>query len=306
MATTPTMTAFLLSGLARAAFRWQGRKALVLGSGGASRDGAARCCASTARRRWSVISRSGPDNYENLAAARGRADCRQHNAARDVPEQRPRARRPAARFRAARPCWTCVYNPARTAAACSTRSGCGIPAMQAGCRCWWRRRSGARSCSPGQRSRTGASRRSNGAVRARLENVVLIGMPGCGKSSVGAAARRAAGPRGASTCDAYIEQQAGKSDPGDLRRGRRRRRSAASRREALRELGKRSGIIHLDRRRLRHAERKLSAAAPERNDLLAAAQSMEAAERTAVRSRRRRAPRRCMPGGNRCTGGLST
>ena len=79
------------------------------------------------------------------------------------------------------------------------------------------------------------------AVRARLENIVIIGMPGCGKSSV---ARRLGERLGREVveCDAYIEQQAGKTIPEIFAEGG----ETAFRRletEALRELGKRSGII---------------------------------------------------------------
>ena len=75
----------------------------------------------------------------------------------------------------------------------------------------------------------------------RGKNLVLIGMPGCGKSSV---ARRLGERLGREVveCDAYIEQQAGKTIPEIFAEGG----ETAFRRletEALRELGKRSGII---------------------------------------------------------------
>ena len=78
-------------------------------------------------------------------------------------------------------------------------------------------------------------------LRHQLANVSLIGMPGCGKSSV---ARRLGERLGREVveCDAYIEQQAGKTIPEIFAEGG----ETAFRRletEALRELGKRSGII---------------------------------------------------------------
>ena len=74
-----------------------------------------------------------------------------------------------------------------------------------------------------------------------MKNLILIGMPGCGKSSV---ARRLGERLGREVveCDAYIEQQAGKTIPEIFAEGG----ETAFRRletEALRELGKRSGII---------------------------------------------------------------
>ena len=77
--------------------------------------------------------------------------------------------------------------------------------------------------------------------KANKDNIILIGMPGCGKSSV---ARRLGERLGREVveCDAYIEQQAGKSIPEIFAEGG----ETAFRRletEALRELRKRSGII---------------------------------------------------------------
>ena len=72
-------------------------------------------------------------------------------------------------------------------------------------------------------------------------HIFIIGMPGSGKSSAAKLLGQALG-REVVECDAYIEEQAGKSIPEIFAEGG----EQAFRRletEALRELGKRSGII---------------------------------------------------------------
>ncbi len=214
-----------------------GKKALVLGSGGAS----AMVC-SVLRQIGSgkvvVISRSGEDNYDNLD---------RHHDARFLVNTTPVGMFP--QNGAAPVDLTCfpeleavvdlVYNPARTALLLQAED-LGIP--NAG----------------GLRMLVAQAKRSaerftdsviDDAVIERIErllsremqNIVLIGMPGCGKSTI---AKRLGEKmdRPVYESDAMIEQKAGRSIPEifseEGEEGFRRRET-----EVLRELGKRSGTI---------------------------------------------------------------
>ena len=214
-----------------------GRKALVLGSGGASvtvcavlRDlGAASV---------TVISRSGPDNYENLE---------RHADAQIIANTTPLGMYPntgsaAVDLRAFPRCegvFDIIYNPARTALLLQAEQ-LGIPCA-GGLSMLVAQAKRSAELFTGTEIADGRVAEIEKAIRMRLENVVLIGMPGCGKSSV---ARRLGERLGREVveCDAYIEQQAGKTIPEIFAEGG----ETAFRRletEALRELGKRSGII---------------------------------------------------------------
>lgn len=214
-----------------------GRKALVLGSGGASvtvcavlRDlGAASV---------TVISRSGPDNYENLD---------RHADAQIIANTTPLGMYPntgsaAVDLRAFPRCegvFDIVYNPARTALLLQAEQ-LGIPCA-GGLSMLVAQAKRSAELFTGTEIADGRVAEIERAVRARLENIVIIGMPGCGKSSV---ARRLGERLGREVveCDAYIEQQAGKTIPEIFAEGGETefRRLET---EALRELGKRSGII---------------------------------------------------------------
>ena len=185
-----------------------GRKALVLGSGGASvtvcavlRDfGAASV---------TVISRFGPDNYENLDL---------HADAQLIANTTPLGMYPntgaaAVNLRAFPRCegvFDIVYNPARTALL--------LQAEQLGIPC-----AGGLSMLVAQAKRSAELFTGTEIADGRVAEIERLG-------------------REVVECDAYIEQQAGKSIPEIFAEGG----ETAFRRletEALRELGKRSGII---------------------------------------------------------------
>ncbi|MBP3493681.1 MAG: shikimate kinase [Oscillospiraceae bacterium] len=214
----------------------KGKKALVLGSGGASVTVCAVLGALGAE--VVVISRSGADNYDNLAR---HADARilvnttpvgmyPHNGAAAVNLQN---------------CPDCeavfdlIYNPARTALMLQAES-LGIPCFgglhmlvaQA-----------KRSSEQFQNRAIGDSEtlRIEGILRREMQNIVLIGMPGCGKSTV---ARRlgAALNRQVWDSDALVEEMAGMPIPEIFARyGEEEFRRLET--QVLAALGKRSGII---------------------------------------------------------------
>lgn len=104
------------------------------------------------------------------------------------------------------------------------------------------------------------------SLAAQMQNVVLIGMPGSGKTTIGT---RLAAQLGRTFLDAdtVLEQKAGMNIPEIFRLegedGFRQRETAV-----LAELGKRSGLVIATGGRLRDKAGKLPAAASERNDLL--------------------------------------
>lgn len=159
----------------------EGRKCLVLGSGGASLT-ACYVLKKLNAAQVVVISRSGEDNYDNLE---------RHADAAIIVNTTPVGMYPKTeaapldlrRFPRCEGVLDIIYNPARTALL-QQAEALGIPNMgglymlaeQARC---------AAEIFTGRRvdmSRTGAAVRM---LRRRKENLVLIGMPGCGKSTVG-------------------------------------------------------------------------------------------------------------------------
>jgi len=213
-----------------------GKKALVLGSGGASvtvcavlRDLGARV---------TVISRSGGDNYENLSR---HADAALIANATPVGMYPKNGEAPLdlAQFPRLEGVFDLIYNPARTALLLQAEA-LGIPhwgglhmlVAQA-----------AQSCArfTGDDGRIGEIDRVERALRLRLQNIALIGMPGCGKSTVAAALGARLGMP-VLEADEAVERAAGKPIPTifaeEGEAGFRARETAV-----LRELGKRSGAI---------------------------------------------------------------
>ena len=205
-----------------------GKKALVLGSGGASVT--VKAALEQLGASVTVISRSGPDNYANLD---------RHADARIIANTTPVGMYPhngaaAVDLRQFPHCegvLDIVYNPARTALLLQAEE-LGIP------------------CAGGLSMLVAQARRSSelftGAVmddgvQDRLRNIVLIGMPGSGKTTIAAALSRTLG-REAVEADDLISQKAGMSIPEIFAQsGEEGFRALET--EVLAEQGKRSGII---------------------------------------------------------------
>lgn len=213
-----------------------GKKALVLGSGGAS----VTVCAVLAKMGAQpvVISRTGENNYENLA---------RHSDAQLLVNTTPVGMYPhngaaavdLTLFPHLAAVYDLIYNPARTALLLQAES-LGIPAF------------GGLAMLVAQARRSselfqnttigdGVLLSIQCSLRSQMENIVLIGMPGCGKSTVATELGTLLG-REVLDSDALIEESAHMSIPeifaAEGETGFRRRET-----QVLAQLGKRSGII---------------------------------------------------------------
>ena len=213
-----------------------GKKALVLGNGGASATVQAVLAQLGAR--VTVISRSGEDNYANLG---------RHADAQVIVNTTPVGMYPntgvspsaLSRFPALEAALDMVYNPARTefllqAEQLGLKRANGLLMLTAQAK---------KSCeaflsAPIADERIAAITKS---LAAQMQNVVLIGMPGSGKTTIGT---RLAAQLGRTFLDAdtVLEQKAGMNIPEIFRLegedGFRQRETAV-----LAELGKRSGLV---------------------------------------------------------------
>ncbi len=213
-----------------------GKKALVLGSGGAS---AAVCAAlEDLGARPTVISRRGEDNYGNLD---------RHLDARLIVNTTPLGMFPGngtspldpERFAACEAVFDVIYNPARTALMLRAEE-LGIP------------------CFGGMRMLVAQARRSSedftgialqddltdrivDLLEKETRNIILIGMPGCGKSTL---ARRLSAITGRTfrDSDSLVEERTGRRVPDIIGQdGEEAFRMLET--AALKELGKLSGRI---------------------------------------------------------------
>lgn len=214
-----------------------GQKCLVFGSGGAS-----VMAASVLEERGvgsvTVISRSGKDNYDNLE---------RHADAETLVNTTPLGMYPKtgvspvdpARFPACRAVLDVVYNPARTELLLRAEA-LGIPCA-GGLRMLVAQAKRASELFTGRSIPDTEIDRIEKKLRGEMENIVLIGMPGCGKSAVGRALAERLG-RELAEADAVIAEEAGKTIPeifaDEGEAGFRARETAV-----LRALGKRSGLI---------------------------------------------------------------
>lgn len=214
-----------------------GKKALVFGSGGASVT-ACDVLKTLGASSVTVISRSGPDNYENLD---------RHADAEILVNTTPVGMYPKngvsavdlEKFPDCRGVFDVVYNPARTALLLQAEK-LGI------------RHAGGLSMLVAQAKRaselfTGSQIANAEIVRIErklareMQNIILVGMPGCGKSVVGAALAKRLG-RPLLDSDALVTQTAKTPIP-EIFRMQGEGVFRALETQALRELGKRSGAV---------------------------------------------------------------
>lgn len=158
-----------------------GKKVLVLGSGGASRT--VQCVVSDAgARELVVVSRSGENNYENIAKHCD-ADIIVNTTPVGMFPENGKSPIDLKIFKNLSCVLDLIYNPARTqllldAQELSIPNGNGLYMLVA---------QGLRSAEIffDRKFDDGLLERAYRAIRAEKNNVVLIGMPGCGKSTAG-------------------------------------------------------------------------------------------------------------------------
>ena len=213
-----------------------GKKALVLGSGGASVT--AQAVLRTLGAQVVVISRSGEDNYENLSRHADAAivvnttpvGMYPHNGERPVD---------LTAFPACRAVYDIVYNPERTALMLQAEA-LGIPAF-GGLHMLVAQAKAASELWQNTAIPHSETPRIESLLRTGTRSIVLIGMPGCGKSTVAAALGEATG-REVCDSDALIEELAGMPIP-EIFAQQGEAAFRAYETQAIAQLGKRSGIV---------------------------------------------------------------
>ena len=223
----------------RAGISLAGRKVVILGSGGASLTARAAARREGARE-IIVISRAGPDNYENLS---------RHADAEILVNTTPVGMYPGNgaspvdlnAFPRLAGVLDVIYNPRRTALLLQG-SARGIPCSD-GLPMLVAQAKRAEELFTGRPIPDSENERILSQLRREMTSIVLIGMPGSGKTTVGEALARLTG-REAIDLDARIEEAAGCSIPEIFARegesGFRAREAAAAA-----EAGKRTGVILL-------------------------------------------------------------
>ena len=214
-----------------------GKKVVILGSGGTGRT--ARAAAGELGAAEIVtVSRGGEDNYETLS---------RHADAQVLLHTTPVGMYPNCgvspvsldAFPHLEGVLDVVYNPLRTALLLEARErglpcSCGLPMLVA--QAWRAEELFTGSAIPAETVEAVLA-----GLTAQLENVVLIGMPGCGKSTVGRALARRQG-KAFLDLDRLIEERAGKSIPAIFaQEGEEAFRTLES--WAVREAGARTGCV---------------------------------------------------------------
>ena len=221
----------------RAGVDMAGKKVVILGSGGTSRT--ARAAAGELGAREIVtVSRRGEDNYQNLS---------RHADAQVLVNTTPVGMYPnwgqspvsLESFPALEGVLDVVYNPLRTALLLQAEErglprSCGLPMLVAQAK-------RAAELFTGQNIDDSRAEAVLHGLRGQLTNIVLIGMPGCGKTTVGRALAEKLG-RTFVDLDEEIVRRAGMPIPEIFARegeaGFRERESAL-----VREFGERTGLV---------------------------------------------------------------
>lgn len=227
----------LRTALAAAGISLAGKKVLVLGSGGTSRTAQAVAAAEGAAQ-VVVISRTGPDNYANPE---------KHADAQVIINTTPVGMYPhgdemplsLAHFPALTGVFDAVYNPLATPLVQAARAR-GIPAGGGLAMLVEQGRAAAELFS-GRKIPAEKGLQCLRTLEKQMQNIVLTGMPGCGKTTVGRLLAQKLG-RPFADLDAVIEAKAGRSIPeifaADGEEAFRTRETAAAK-----ELGAQHGLV---------------------------------------------------------------
>ena len=221
--------------LGRVGISCEGKKALVLGSGGASAT--VQAILRLAGAQVVVISRSGEDNYENLEKHADAAILVNTTPVGMYPNngQSPVELDRLPRLEAV---LDVVYNPARTQLILDAESR-GIP-CESGLYMLVAQAVQASEMWTGQ---TISDQKMNAVwkqIGTSMQNVILIGMPGCGKSTIGKYLAKELG-RKLVDADAEIVKRIGDIPAYFATHGEEAFRQVET--EVLRELGKQSGLV---------------------------------------------------------------
>lgn len=216
----------------------RGHKAVVLGSGGTSLT-ARTALRHLGAREIVVVSRSGPVDYGTLYADHADAEILVNTTPVGMYPNTGASPADLSRLPRLRGVADVVYNPEKTALVLDARER-GIPAVS-GLPMLVAQAREAAELFAGRAIDEAADGAILAEIRAQTLNVVLVGMPGCGKSSLGAAVAEAMGRRFAD-CDAIVAERAGMPIPEIFARfGEARFRELET--QALAELCRESGCV---------------------------------------------------------------
>ena len=215
----------------------QGKKALVCGSGGASSTACAVLKAHGAN--VVVLSRTGKDNYQNLNRHSDAALIVNATPVGMYPNVETSPIEDLAAFPMLEGVLDLVYNPARTSILLKAEA-LGIPCVN-GLRMLVAQAKESAEWFTGEPIDDSCIEMIYSRLRRQMENIILIGMPGCGKTTVGASLAKILS-RPLKDADVELEQAVGRKIteilPTD---GEASFRSLES--ETLLDLGKQSGLV---------------------------------------------------------------
>ena len=215
----------------------QGKKALVCGSGGASSTATAVLKAHGAN--VVVLSRTGKDNYQNLNRHSDAALIVNATPVGMYPNVEASPIEDLAAFPMLEGVLDLVYNPARTSILLKAEA-LGIPCVN-GLRMLVAQAKESAEWFTGEPIDDSCIEMIYSRLRRQMENIILIGMPGCGKTTVGASLARILS-RPLKDADTELEQAVGRKITEILLTdGEASFRSLES--ETLLDLGKQSGLV---------------------------------------------------------------
>ena len=186
----------------------KGKKVLVLGSGGASAAVQAAAAGAGAAEVL-VVSRTGALNYENVYAEKGAEIIVNATPVGMYPRNRGKLVE-LSRFSSCRGVIDLVYNPLYTPLLLDARE-LGIP-FSNGLSMLVAQAKYASDLFQGIQRPDSIIHKALEQTRQKVENIILIGMPGCGKSTIGKKLAAQQGKKFVDT-DALVEEKAGKSIP---------------------------------------------------------------------------------------------